>query len=84
MIQKGIFQVVNAMKDLKQGKLSRIWVRRPLQQLATALNDSILRLPPCRLRQEYLQGATLAIHAIVDHGELPTNPVCCGCILVRP
>jgi hypothetical protein len=67
-------QVVNAMSDLSQGKLSRIWVRHPLQQLTTALGESLLRLPPCRMRSEYVRGAALAIQAVVDDGTL------CACL----
>ena len=61
-------QVVNAVRDLLDGKLSRIWVRKPLQQLLTALDESILRLPDCRLRTEYVHGAALAIKGVVDAG----------------
>ena len=70
-------QVINALSDLRSGKLSRIWMRRPLPQLLMALEEAILCLPASRLRTQYLQSAALGLQYLADDG------VACPCVVCQ-
>lgn len=61
-------QTVNAILDLKSGKLGRIWERRPLLQLCTALQDSIFTLPDNDITQKTLQAALSSAKSLVPQG----------------
>ena len=61
-------QVINAVRDLTDGKLSRIWCRDPLLQLSLALHGSIFRLPASKLRSSYLASAGMGMQALADRG----------------
>jgi hypothetical protein len=61
-------QVINAVQDLADGKLSRIWNRDPLLQLSSALHESIFKLPPSKLQRHYLENAKQCLESLVDRG----------------
>jgi hypothetical protein len=64
-------EVTNALSDLLEGRLCRIWEQRPLHQALHAF-QTLLSLPSCQLRTDYLNRLSLATKAMVvqDHGEL--------------
>lgn len=68
-------QVINAVKDLSEGELSRMWNRDPMLQLSTALHESIFKLPPSKLQSHYLENAKHALLALVDRGKHPISSV---------
>lgn len=71
-------QVINALADMREGRLSRIWVRQPLPQLLTALEDAIMCLPASRLRTQYLHAAAQGLQYLADDGvcRLPQHEPC--------
>lgn len=75
-------QTVNAILDLKSGKLGRIWERRPLLQLCMALQDSIFTLPDSDITQKTLQSAISCARSLVPQGMSTTLLICstgCAC-----